>query len=194
MTVTSDSACKSPADSSVWWSSTKNPSDRTFTLRICRSMGSSQSFMKHCLQFFDGTSLHGLNGGHTAFQCLHIHFAGHGGHGGQIIFNKKSSKVEARLQNVRCLKVHCFPTKLDSLRRIWRFPNFETEVERWRAQDSRKHCKIHQFSMPIIAPKPERKKELFESQIWLKTIKKRLMKCIAWYGHFFHNKPAFWLK
>ena len=40
--VTSDSACNSPADSSVWSSSTNNPSARTFTLRIWRSKKSSQ--------------------------------------------------------------------------------------------------------------------------------------------------------
>ena len=42
--VTSDSSCNSPADSTVWSSSTNNPSVRTFTLRILCSMGSSQCF------------------------------------------------------------------------------------------------------------------------------------------------------
>ena len=51
MTVTSDSACKSPADSSVWWSSTKNPPDRTFTLSILWSIGSSQSFFSWSIAF-----------------------------------------------------------------------------------------------------------------------------------------------
>ena len=51
MTVTSDSACKSPAESSVWWSSTKNPPDRTFTLRILCSIGSSQTFFSWSIAF-----------------------------------------------------------------------------------------------------------------------------------------------
>ena len=51
MTVTSDSACNSPADSRVWWSSTKNPPDRIFTLRIWRSIGSSQFFFSWSIAF-----------------------------------------------------------------------------------------------------------------------------------------------
>ena len=49
--VTSESACNSPADSSVWSSSTNNPSARTFTLRIWSSMGSSQCFIPRRIAF-----------------------------------------------------------------------------------------------------------------------------------------------
>ena len=51
MAVTSDSECKSPADSSVWSSSTNNVSTRTFTFRIWRSMGSSQCFFSRSIAF-----------------------------------------------------------------------------------------------------------------------------------------------
>ena len=52
ITVTSDSACNSPADSSVWpSSSTNNPSTRTLTLRIWPAMKSSQCFFSRSIAF-----------------------------------------------------------------------------------------------------------------------------------------------
>ena len=52
MTVSSDSACNKPADSSVRWSSsTNNPSARTFTLRILCSIGSSHCFFFWSIAF-----------------------------------------------------------------------------------------------------------------------------------------------
>ena len=51
MTVTSTSACNSPADSSVWSSSTSTPSARTSTLRILCSTGSSQCFISWSIAF-----------------------------------------------------------------------------------------------------------------------------------------------
>ena len=51
MTVTSDSACNSPADSSVWSPSISNPSTRTFTCRIWRSVRSSQCFFSRSIAF-----------------------------------------------------------------------------------------------------------------------------------------------
>ena len=51
MTVTSDSACNNPADSSVWSSSSNDPLARTFTLRILRSMGSSHCFFSCSIAF-----------------------------------------------------------------------------------------------------------------------------------------------
>ena len=51
MTVTADSACNSPANSSVWSPSSSNPSTRTFTCRIWRSVGSSQCFFSWSIAF-----------------------------------------------------------------------------------------------------------------------------------------------
>ena len=106
MTVTSDSACRSPANSSVWWSSTENPPDRTSTLRIWRSIGSSQSFASRSVAFNSWTVHVGMTStlrsppskvfsfswrGMTAMAC-------------QKSFNKKSSKVQVRFQNLRCVR------------------------------------------------------------------------------------------
>ena len=52
MTVTSDSACNKPADSSVWWSSSiNNPTARTFTVQISCSVGSSHCFFLWSIAF-----------------------------------------------------------------------------------------------------------------------------------------------
>ena len=60
MPVTSDSACNTPADSSVWSSSTSNPSAKTFTRRIWRSMGSSQCFFSQSIAFNSSMVLVGM--------------------------------------------------------------------------------------------------------------------------------------
>ena len=64
LTVTSDSSCNSPADSSVWSASTSNPpSARTFTLRILmlnRDLHNVLLFMKHYLQVFYGGGRHDI--------------------------------------------------------------------------------------------------------------------------------------
>ena len=60
ITVTSDSSFNSPADSTVWSSSTSNPSARTFTLRILRSMGSSQGFFSWSTAFNSSMVLVGM--------------------------------------------------------------------------------------------------------------------------------------
>ena len=52
MTVSSDSACNKPADSSVWWSSsTNNPLARTCTFEILRSIGSWPCFFSWSIAF-----------------------------------------------------------------------------------------------------------------------------------------------
>ena len=60
MMVTSDSACNRPADSNVWWSSTNNPSAKTFPLRSLRSIGSSHCFFFWSIAFNVATLYVGL--------------------------------------------------------------------------------------------------------------------------------------
>ena len=123
MTVTSDSSCNNPADSSVWSSSTNNPSTNTFTCRIWRSIGSSQCLfsMQHRLQFFNSACWLYLNGEDTTFQGLHFHFAWHGTHGVNCPTMRYVFKMWGALKSTASL--------------------LKCEVL---------YCKIHEFSMQII--------------------------------------------
>ena len=95
MTVISDSAPNSPADSTVWSSSTNNPSTRTFTCRIWRSIRSSQCFFSCSIAFNSFMVVNGMTSTVRTPPSKVFTFSSRGmtAMAAQKTFKKKSSKV-----------------------------------------------------------------------------------------------------
>ena len=106
MTVTSDLACNSPADSSVWSSSTNNPSIITFNLRILRSMESSQCFFSCSIAFNSWMVFVGMTWTVTTLPSKVFTFS--------LLAMAKKTVSE---KNLRCLEVQNFPY---NFQQIWR--------------------------------------------------------------------------
>ena len=115
--------------------------------------------IKHCLQLINGVCRHDFNTSTVRSppsKVLTFSSWSMVANGSQKTFNKKSSKVEVRLQNVRCLKVHYFHSKNAPFAFAWdkfkgsltlRQPVWMPKIARFLHSDS--YYKIHEFSMQI---------------------------------------------
>ena len=118
MTVASDSAYNNPADSTVWSSSTNNPSASTFTLRIWRSMGSGQCFFSWSIAFNSSIVFVGMASTVRTPPSKVFTFTSQGMAAmatRKPYFHAIFESWGVRLLNVRWLKLHCFPTKVQNV-------------------------------------------------------------------------------
>ena len=168
MTVTSDSACNSPADSRVWWSSTKNPPDRIFTLRIWRSIGSSQFFFSWSIAFNSWMVLVGMT---LTLRSAPFKVFSFSSWAMAVMAAQKPSTRERPRLRLRLPKFGIQPTR-DAEHK-------DSSCENQLNWDQEKHlapgCLIHQS----LVPRPQRKC-LLKGNCSLSSVRKKVVAFISW--------------
>ena len=155
MTVISDSACNSPADSSVCSSSTNNPSAMIFTLRISPSMGSAQCFLSWSIAFNSSIVFVGTTSTVRTPPSKVFTFTSQG-----------MAAIAAR--NHR--RLWCLSLKCAFWQRIWKFPQlWDTTLHNyWGLPNRKQECFIPQDFMSFLMWIKYRcktwKKQLFEGK------------------------------